>query len=67
MQEGTRTGFDIAGGQLGGAEDCIYPFFNAWANSLSQMGQNMESVAKALGNAAERYAEVDDHVCLGNP
>jgi hypothetical protein len=24
-------------------------------------------VARALGAAAERYAEVDDHVCLANP
>jgi hypothetical protein len=27
----------------------------------------MEAVAKALANAAEAYAENEDHVCLVNP
>lgn len=63
----TRTGYMISGGQLNGADTCLDPFFQAWSDSLGQIGQNMENVAKALGAAAERYAEVDDHVCLANP
>jgi len=57
----------VHGGELNGAEQVFDPFFAAWTASLGQIGQNIENVANALGNAAEHYAEVDDHVCLLNP
>ena len=61
-------GYQISGGQLNGAELFgLDSFFSAWQNSLGEIGENMGNVAKALANAAERYAEVDDHVCLVNP
>jgi hypothetical protein len=59
--------YDIAGGQLNGLDQALDSFFAAWQNSLGQIGGNMERVATALSTAAERYAEVDDHVCLANP
>jgi hypothetical protein len=66
MGQGTD-GYDIAGGQINGAELYLDPFFGRWRSSLGEIGENMVNVAQALGNAAERYAEVDDHVCLVNP
>jgi hypothetical protein len=59
--------FDIAGGQLNGLDGPLDEFLSAWQNSLGQIGGNIERVANALAAAAERYAEVDDHVCLANP
>ncbi len=57
----------VSGGQLGGADLALGEFFDNWQNALGQIGKNMENVATALANAAENYAEVDDHVCLVNP
>ncbi len=57
----------VHGGQLNGADQVFDPFFAAWTASLGQIGQNMENVAKALADAAQYYAEVDQHVCLLNP
>jgi hypothetical protein len=63
-----KLGYDISGGQLNGAESFgLQTFLNNWQNSLGEIGQNIANVAKALGAAAERYAEVDDHVCLVDP
>lgn len=60
---GTASGF----GQLGGADEVFSDFFRGWEGWLSNSATNIENVAKALGNAAEHYAEVDQHVCLPNP
>lgn len=57
----------VSGGQLAGADIALGEFFDNWQSSLGQIGKNMEDVATALGNAAENYAEVNDHVCLVNP
>jgi hypothetical protein len=60
---GTATGF----GQLGGADQVFGLFFAGWEGWLSKTATSIENVAQALGNAAEYYAEVDQHVCVPNP
>lgn len=67
MRASDGQSFELAGGQLNGLDLPLEQFLGAWQNSLSQIGDNIERVANALAAAAERYAEVDDHVCLANP
>jgi hypothetical protein len=57
----------VSGGELNGADVVFSNFFTHWQSALGQIGNNMEAVAKALANAAEAYAENEDHVCLVNP
>lgn len=57
----------VHGGQLNGADQVFAQFFGAWTAALGQIGQNIENVGKALANAAQYYAEVDEHVCLPDP
>jgi hypothetical protein len=56
-----------AGSVFNGGDEGIGDFFQSWHGSLGAIGENMVRVARALGAAAERYAEVDDNVCLANP
>ena len=56
-----------AGSVFNGGDPGISNFFESWQGSLGEIGENMVRVARALSAAAERYSEVDDHVCLANP
>jgi hypothetical protein len=62
---GEKCGFNAigAGGHINDQQLIFYQFFGAWTNSIGEIGQNMENVSNALGNAAERYFEADHNAC----
>jgi hypothetical protein len=54
------------GNQLGGAKltSALTGFSTTWHYGMAEIGSNLQSAVTCIQNAAEGYAEAEDHICI---